>query len=210
MQRFEYRGVDNLVFAEVTTDTIESYVTGEVKSLAAVAEIGKTTEGGSEAKYYDNKPLFTISSAGADTLTIVCTPLELEILANITGRHFDAEKGYMLEGERKTKYFAIGYRTKGTDGHYRYVWRYKGSFAIPEETNATENAGTDTTNMTLTYTGIGTTHVMAQITNEKGESEDVGVQALVVDTRYNKADVSTFFDKVIKPEELKVKATTTT
>ena len=206
MKRFEYRGVDNLVFAEVTEDTIEKYTPGTVSSLAAVAEIGKTTEGGSEAKYYDNKPLFTISSEGADTLTITCTPLELEVLANITGRTFDATTGSMVEGERETRYFAIGYRTKGTDGHYRYVWRYKGSFAIPEETNATENAGTDTTNMTLTYTGISTTHEFKKDTETVGKS----ARALVVDTRYDKADVSKFFETVLTPEKLVAKTPAST
>lgn len=194
---FEFRGVDNLVYAEVTTDNNEEaggYLTGEVKMLSPVAEIGRTTESSSETKYYDNKPMIVVSSTGADEITITCAPLALETLADITGQTFDATKGCMIEGARVTKYFAIGYRTKGTDGKYRYVWRYKGTFAVPEETYATENDGTDTNNTELTFTGISTTHAF---------TNGGAAKALVVDTRYETADVSAFFETVTTPDTLK-------
>lgn len=193
---FEFRGVDKLVFAEVLTDTAEEYTTGEVKSLAAVAEIGKTTESSSESHYYDNLPMIVVTATGPDEVTITCAPPALGVLAEITGRHYDETLGVMVEGERAEKYFAIGYRTKGTDGKYRYVWRYKGKFNIPEETVATENDGTDTNNTELTYTGISTTHKFT-----RGGS----ARAMVVDTRAGKADVSTFFDTVVTPDDIKAK-----
>lgn len=196
---FEFRGVDNLVYAEVLTDTKdpEGYTTGEVKMLAPVAEIGKTTETSSEAKYYDNKPLLTVDSEGADTITITCAPPTLEVQADITGKTFDPETGMMIDGERTKKYFAVGYRTKGTDGKYRYVWRLKGSFGIPDETNATENDGTDTNNTQLTFTGISTTHKFAK--------DGKTAKAVVVDERYGKVDFSTFFDTVQTPDTVKAK-----
>ena len=191
---FEFRGVDNLVYAEVITDDNETeggYVTGDVKPLSPVAEIGRTTESSSETKYYDNKPMLVVNSTGADEITITCAPLTLATLADITGQNFDETTGRMIEGERETKYFAIGYRTKGTDGGYRYVWRYKGTFAIPEETYATENDGTDTNNTELTFTGISTTHAF---------TNGGAVKAMVVDTRYEGAKVDTFFDEVTTPD----------
>ena len=198
-ETFEFRGVDNLVYTEVTKDTVEEFTTGEVKILAPVAEIGKTTETSSEAKYYDNKPLLTVDSEGADTITITCAPPTLEVQADITGKTFDAETGMMIDGERTKKYFAVGYRTKGTDGKYRYVWRLKGSFGVPDETNATENEGTDTNNMQLTYTGISTTH--------KFTKDGKSAKAVIVDTRYDKVDVSTFFDAVQTPDTVTPKST---
>lgn len=195
---FEFRGVDGLVYAEVLTDNegSDGYTTGEVKSLSMVAEIGKTTETASEAKYYDNVAMLVINSEGADTFTLQVAPINLEVLSEITGKNFDAETGAMIDAERKVKYFAIGYRTKGTDGEYRYVWRYKGTFNIPDETVASENAGTDSNNQELTYTGIYTTHKFA-----KGGS----AKAIVVDTRYDKADLTKFFDTVTTPDTLKAK-----
>ena len=194
---FEFRGVDNLVFAEVTSDNAEGYVTGDVKPLSPVAEIGKTVETSSEAKYYDNKAMLTINSEGADEISLTVAPLDIEVLAEICGKYYDATTGMMVDGERQNKYFAIGYRTKGTDGAYRYVWRLKGTFNIPDETVATENDGTDSNNQELTFTGISTTYAFTKGGACKG---------IVVDGRKAKADVSTFFETVQTPDSVKAGA----
>ena len=60
------------------------------------------------------------------------------------------------------KYFAVGYRLRLTDGTYRYVWRLKGSFAIPDETSATEDDSTTTNNQQLTFTGVKTITELGQ------------------------------------------------
>ena len=190
----EFRGVDNLVYAKVTSDTSEAIVFGEVKILAPVAEIAKTVETSSETKYYDNKASLNINAEGADTITTTIPALDLKTLADITGKQIDDETGAYLDGEATPTYIALGYRLKLTDGTYRYVWRYKGTFGIPDETSATENAGTDTNNQQLTYTGISTVHKFA-----KGGS----AKALVVDERDGKADLSTFFDAVTTADTLK-------
>ena len=185
----EFRGTDHLVYAEVTADSAEEYTTGAVKILAPVAEISKTVETSSETKYYDNMPALTINAEGADTITLTVPALDLPTLADITGKNFDNSVGAFFDGERTPKYFALGYRLRLTDGTYRYVWRYKGSFGIPDETSATENAGTDTNNQQLTFTGIKTLHVFSKTgSNEK---------ALVVDERTTEVDLSGFFDTVL-------------
>lgn len=187
----EFRGTDKLVFAEVLTDNNESgegYTTGTVNVLAPVAEISKTVETASDTKYYDNKPALTINSEGADTITLTVPALDLATLAAITGKTYDATLGAFMDGERQPKYYALGYRLRLTDGTYRYVWRYKGTFGIPDETSQTENAGTDSNNQQLTYTGIQTQHIFTK--------PNASQKALVVDQRDGKADVSTFFDTV--------------
>ena len=76
MKYTEFRGVDNLVAAEVTTDDNEEsggYVTGAVFPIAGAAEISKTTETSSETKYYDNIPALVLNSEGADEITITCS-----------------------------------------------------------------------------------------------------------------------------------------
>ena len=196
----EFRGTDNLVIAEVTADNNEAeggYVTGAVTDLAPVAEISKAVETASDTKYYDNKPALTINSEGADTITLTVPALPLTTLAKITGKEFDETTGAFMDGERKPKYFALGYRLRLTDGTYRYVWRYKGSFGIPDETAQTENAGTDSNNQQLTYTGIQTMHKFTKT----GTSQ----KALVVDERDGKADLTNFFAQVTTCDTLQAK-----
>lgn len=197
----EFRGTDNLVYAEVLTDNNtegQGYTTGDVTVLAPVAEIGKTVETASDTKYYDNKPALTINAEGADTITLTVPALDLPTLAAITGKTYDETTGAFCDGERQPKYYALGYRLRLTDGTYRYVWRYKGSFGIPDETSQTENAGTDSNNQQLTYTGIQTMHKFTKT----GTSQ----KALVVDERDGKADLTTFFDAVTTCDTLQAKS----
>lgn len=202
----EFRGTDDLYYAEVViddngTNTASSgqtpnhgYVTGTVKRLAPVAEISKTVETASDTKYYDNKPAFTINAEGADTITLNVPALDLATLADITGKQIDADTGAFMDGQSTPKYFALGYRLGLTDGTYRYVWRYKGSFGIPDETSSTKNAGTDSSGQTLTYTGIMTDHKFENATDALGQP--TSQKALVVDERDGKADLTNFFSTV--------------
>lgn len=195
----EYRGVENLVYAEVTQDDSEAYVTGEVKELAGVAEISRTTESSSEAHYYDNQPAVVINSTGADEITCTVSAIPLEVLADITGQEYDEALGAFIEGVRETKYFALGYKTKKTDGSEIYVWRYKGTFAIPDSTHATEDDGTDANGQEIVYTGIQTTHKFTKLgKGAKAMNVEAGTDAL--------ADVDTFFETVTTPDTIKAKA----
>lgn len=162
----EFRGCRRLVYAEVTTDNNETsggYITGEVKTLAPVAEISKTVETSSEAHYYDNKAATIVNSEGADTVTFTIAVPPDEVLAEITGRVYDSTKKMFIDAPRKQKYFAVGYilGEKGDGDDERLVWRYKGTFNIPEETSSTEDDGTSANNMSLEYTGIYTQHEFA-------------------------------------------------
>lgn len=198
----EYRGVEGLVAAEVLVDNNETtgtsgtygYVTGAVFAIAGVAEISKTTDSSNEAHYYDNIPAVVVSNTAADEVTISASAIPFDVLATITGQVYDSATGALIEGPRDLKYFAIGYKTKKTNGDEVYVWRYKGTFNIPDQTNTTENDGTDANGQEIVYTGISTTH--------KFTKTGKGAKALVVDTGKELANVSSFFDTVTTPDTL--------
>ena len=191
----EYRGVEGLVAAEVLTDDDDNgYTTGDVFAVAGVAEISKTTDSSNEAHYYDNIPAVIVSNTASDEVTINTSAIPLDVLAEITGQNYDSSTGAMIEGPRDFKYFALGYRTKKTNGDEMFVWRYKGTFNIPDQTNTTENDSTDANGQELVYTGISTTH--------KFTKTGKGSKAMVVDTAKNLADVSAFFDTVVTPDTL--------
>lgn len=190
----EFRGCDNLVIAEVIADDLtNAYSVGEVEPLAPVAEIAKTVENSSETHYYDNTGMIIIRSEGSDEIVLTVPALPLRTVAKVTGKTIDPATGAFIDGESVERYYAIGYRLRLTDGTYRYVWRLKGSFNIPDETSATENDGTDTNNQQLTYTGVKTVTRFSDGKRAKG---------IVIDERDGLADVSEFFDKVQTPDTL--------
>ena len=197
----EFRGCKNLVFAEILTDTNDEsgYTTGAVTALAPVAEISKTVETSSEAHYYDNRAAIVINSEGADTVSFTIAIPTDEVMAQITGRTYDAEKKMFIESERVTKYFAVGYilGEKGDGEDERYVWRYKGTFNIPDETAATADDGTEANNMTLEYTGIYTEH---EFENGKGTGKKGKAKAGFIRASSNVATEEQYFTQVSTPD----------
>ena len=198
----EFRGCRRLVYAEVTTDNNEAlsggYITGDVKELAPVGEISKTVETASEAKYYDNVPKIVINSEGSDTVTFTIAVPSDEVLAEITGRVYDAAKKAFIEAPRTNKYFAVGYiiGEVGEGEQERYVWRYKGTFNIPDETAATKDNGTTSNNMSLAFTGIYTEH---EFTNGGGTGKKAPVKSMFIRSGGTVTEDS-FFDEVYTPD----------
>lgn len=205
---FEYRGVEGLVIAPIISDDNETdggYKTGTVVPLCPVAEIGKEVESSSEAHYYDNQAMIIIQSEGPDTISITGAGMPLETIALISGKHYDKTTGAMIDGPIETRYFALGYKTKATDGTYRYVWRYKGTFAIPADAHKTEDNGTEANGTTLTYTGIYTVHKFTKGKYDGTKWDAAPGKGIVVDEGLGLADVSKFFDTVTTVDDLKAK-----
>ena len=197
----EFRGCRKLVYAEIITDNNEAeggYETGVVKSLAPVGEISKTVETSSEAKYYDNIASIVINSEGSDTVTFTIAVPSDEVLADITGRVYDAAKKTYIEAPRKNKYFAVGYviGEVGEGEEERYVWRYKGTFNIPDETSATKDNGTTSNNMSLVFTGIYTEH---EFTNGGGTGVKSQVKSMFVRSSGTITEEN-FFKQVYTPD----------
>ena len=192
---YEYRGVAGLVAAPIVEDSTENFTTGTVIELAGVSEIGRETESTNEAHYYDNVAAVVISSTGADTITVNTSAIPLDVLAKITGQTYDAAKGMFVERERTPGYWALGYKTKTTDGVEMFVWRLKGTFNIPGQTNSTENDGTDANGQEVTFTGVSTIHKFAAAGNKPAK-------AITIDTSVNAVDEATFFGSVQTPDTI--------
>lgn len=194
----EYRGCENLVFAKVIKDDADGITYGEVKRLAGLAEVGVTVEQSSETKHYDNAPSLVLKGVGAETRTFTIDHLPLALLAELTGQTIDEETGAILGGGDgvENPYFAVGYITEITSGIKTYKWALKGTFAIPDETNATKDGGTTSNNMSLVYTGIATTHKF----NKGGRKVYVALEDIKEDG--TKLDLSTWFDEVQTPDTL--------
>lgn len=189
---YEYRGVEGLVAAPVVSDTSSGITYGSVIELAGVSEISKATDSTNESHYYDNVAAVVISSTGADEITINTSAIPLDVLAQITGQVYNSAKGLFVEQERNPGYWALGYKTKTTDGTEMYVWRLKGAFNIPDQTNATEDDGTDANGQELVYTGVSTICKFSLT----GKS----AKAITVDTSVNAVSATSFFSTPQTPD----------
>lgn len=154
----EYRGVRDLVAAELLTDTKSELTYGTPFPVAGLAELSKTTENSSESHFYDNVAAIVIDSVGADEVTCSASAIPLDVLAKLTGQYYDEATDTLVEGEANRPYFAIGYITEDTSGNEIFVWRHKVKCSIPDSTHTTKNDGTDASGQEIVFTGIHTIH----------------------------------------------------
>lgn len=196
----EYRGVENLVIAELTETTgedgkiVETY--GPVQRLSGVQQVSGEVNESSETHYYDNISAIVVESEGEDTYTLVVSVPSKKTRALIEGLTYDEETGALLGTKKKKKYFALGFIANKTSGVDEYNWIYKGKFSGGAKTHNTKTDGTDTSNMEYTYTSIhsGTKY-------EKGGN----CKYLSVDND-GTANLTNFFKQVTTPDTLQAKA----
>ena len=194
----EYQGFDSLFAAEITKDDATGYTAGTPFALAPAGEISVSTDRASAPKYYDNQPFLIVTAEGFDEATLTVPVLPIALIARLLGKAVDTTTGALLDtGETKTKYFALGYRLKFTDGSYRYVWRHKGTFRMDEESAKSQDNTTDTNNHQMIFTGITTIYKFTMPDASKKPGKQI-----VVDERDGKADVSSWFTQVVTPENL--------
>lgn len=198
----EFRGCKRLCYAAIETDNNEQgegYTTGPVKPLAPVAEISKNVKTERAVHYYDNKGAIIIDSEGEDTVSFTIAVPEDDVLADITGRTYDPTMKMFIESEKETKYFAVGYilGEAGEGADERFVWRYKGTFNIPDETSATEDNSTDAQNMALEFKGIFTEHIFE---NGKGTGKPGVSKAAYIRASSEKATADQWYENVSTPD----------
>ena len=193
MEIQEYRGIRGLVGAEIITDSTETFECGTPFPIVGVAELSRTTETTNETHFYDNVPAIVIESTGADEVTITGSAIPFDVLAKITGQTYDEEKGMFIEGERQSKYFAIGYITEKTDGTEIFCFRLKGKFNIPDSQHVSKTDGAEANGQEIVFTGINTTHKFESIGNKTAK-------AVNVDTSINPVAEAEFFASVQTPD----------
>lgn len=185
-----WRGVRDLRAAKLLSDTNEEISYDEVRELAGISTLTKSTETSSTTKFYNNSPAVIIRGVGGDEVAIDASAVSEENQAWMMGEDYDEEDDVYIEGSPETNYFALGYIVKKSDGTERFIWRLKGTFAYPESEHNTEDDGTDSTGTTITYTGIETTHKFAK----KGKT------AKAVNVGAAKYDEAKFFATVQTPD----------
>jgi len=151
-------GLDNLYIAEVTADSAAAYTAGTPAWLAPAAEANQEPSTAFQIQYADDQPYDVATSEGETKIGLTITGLDLETLAMITGKVFDGTTGRMYDNGGIAPFMALGFRSKKSNGAYRYYWFLKGKFDMPKEAVATLADKPDPKTLDLSFTAIRTVH----------------------------------------------------
>lgn len=192
------RGLKNIFAAEILTDDDSGYTTGDPFHLIPAGEMTRTANSEKADTYFDNTVFATVGKEGATEVSITGAALRPELLAVINNKYVDSTTGAIIDtGEFKPKYFALGGESQNTDGTSELFWFAKGTFAIPEQSDKTEDDSTDTNGMTLTYSAIKTQHLFTV----NGETKPC--KRVVIDTSVSELQASKDWTaQVVTPENL--------
>lgn len=153
-------GLDSIYIAEITADTAAAYTAGTPAYLAPAAEAKAAPAVNVQTLYYDDQAYDTALAEGQTEIELTLSNLDPATLASLTGGHFEASDGrvYDRANPAGAPNYALGFRSKKTNGSYRYFWYLKGRFTKPEENFATQGDTPEAKNVTLKFTGVKTTH----------------------------------------------------
>lgn len=194
------RGLSNVFAAEIISDenSEDGFKTGTPFHLIPAGEMTRNASTDKASVFFDNVVFYESGTESATDVSITGAALRPADVARLTGKYVDTDTGAVLDsGEYTEKYFAVGGETKNTDGTKEYFWFLKGTFAIPEQTDKTEDDSTDTNGMTLNYSAIRTKHQFAVGENKKG------MKRVVIDTKTTKLkDDQDWTKQVVTPDNL--------
>lgn len=125
-------GCDHLVVAKLTKDNGTDLTYETPVRLPGLMKIGIVPNSSNATAFYDNGPGETATTMGAIEVTVDKNALSASEQALLLGKNIDA-KGVIISGSDDVPpEVALGFRTLKSNGKFKYVWLYKGTFAEPE------------------------------------------------------------------------------
>lgn len=154
-------GVDKYTFFPLTADTAEALTYGDAITLQGTVEISPTDSGGSDVFDADNGAYEVenyIEKLGHEITNADIPP---QIDAMWRGLTVSENGVVSVKSGGGTKYFATAWRILKTDGTYRYVRYFKGSYSFASnvggKTKPSAGAAEKQT-AKATYTAVQTEH----------------------------------------------------
>lgn len=178
-------GLDNVVIAEVLSDTVNGITYGEVIPLKGAVNATINPNSDVATDYADNGAFFAANNRGNAELSLEMIDIDPAILAKMLGTKIT--NGITREtGMDQAPYFALGFRVwiAGTDGNgknrYQLVWYAKGKFSVPETGGETKRDSLDFRHINMSGQFVATQFVPS--------GEDTGT--ICVHCRTDSPDVS--------------------
>ncbi len=132
-------GVDKYTFFKVESDTSSGTIYGEAVSLPGTVEIAPSDNGGVEIFEADNGIYDAAAYMGKLGHTL--TNADIPPAVDAAWRGLSMKDGVCeVAGEASTAYFGVAWRILKSDGSYRYVRYYKGSYSFTSATGGKTKA----------------------------------------------------------------------
>lgn len=130
-------GVENLVYAILTDETIPTY--GPVIPISPLINVKITPKITGDTLYADNQAVERVTTMGDVDVEVETQDLPLEILNGLLGHALDSVKGVLTHAITDiAPYVALGFKISKGNQKYRYVWLLKGKFEELPDDQATQ------------------------------------------------------------------------
>jgi phi13 family phage major tail protein len=149
-------GLSDIHFALITQDDANGYAAGTPQLFAPAVNASHKPTSNTKTQYADDSPWDTSISEGETTIDLEVTAIPLSTLALVLGKDYDAATGRLLDGAGTPPDIALSFRSKKSNGKYKYFQYLKGKFSAPAEDQSTETDTPDPKNITITFTAIKT------------------------------------------------------
>ncbi|WP_067924878.1 major tail protein [Alicyclobacillus shizuokensis] len=131
-------GLDNLHYAIISKDDETGVEYGEVKSVGKSVSASIQPKSNSATLYADDGPAETATSLGEIQVDLEVASLPTSVVADLLGATVGSDGVLIQKSTDNAPYVAIGFRSKKSNGKYRYVWLLKGKFAPLQEDYKTQ------------------------------------------------------------------------
>lgn len=125
-------GLNSLYYAILTSDAVSGVTYNNPVAIAGAINAKISPKSNTETLYCDDGPDETVTSLGEIDVEFEAKDLDLNTQAAILGHSVTG--GVLTKKSTDTApYVALGFKSKKSNGSYRYVWLYKGKFALQEQ-----------------------------------------------------------------------------
>lgn len=131
-------GLDKLFYAPITEDANGNETYGTPVQLAKAISADLSVELNEATLYADDGQAEAVKEFKSGTISLGIDELGSDVAAELVGARVDSNGVLVSSGEDVSRYVAIGFRAKKSNGKYRYYWLYRVLFGIPATNLATK------------------------------------------------------------------------
>ena len=184
-------GLDKLFYAPITEDSNGNETYGTPVQHAKAISADLSVELNEATLFADDGQAEAVKEFKSGTLSLGIDELGADVAAELVGARVDSNGVLVSSGEDVSRYVAIGFRAKKSNGKYRYYWLYRVLFGIPATNLATK--GDSITFSTPTIEGT-------ILRRNKVDSENKHLwKAEVTENDSNASVIASWYESVYEP-----------